>query len=129
MRARFGVGFIVAIAALALIGCSSTTVDDGRPDVVATTNVWGSIAAAVAGPDAVVGASGVVTLHYVATAGSPFLYPATYYLSAYTAHASIYAQGLTITVVADPAAAAPGGAPAPVAGPATPVQKVASFTG
>nr|WP_156024521.1 zinc ABC transporter substrate-binding protein [Smaragdicoccus niigatensis] len=35
-----------------MTGCSTDTAGNGMPDVVATTNVWGSIAAAVAGPDA-----------------------------------------------------------------------------
>ena len=37
------------IAALLVAGCTTTTPDDGRPSVVASTNVYGSIAAAVGG--------------------------------------------------------------------------------
>ncbi|MCE5288546.1 MAG: zinc ABC transporter substrate-binding protein [Nocardiaceae bacterium] len=57
MRARFRIGFVVVLAsisALAMTGCSNNTADNGRPQVVATTNVWGAIAAAVAGDDATV---------------------------------------------------------------------------
>ena len=40
---------IIAIAALALAGCATTPVDDGRVHVVASTNVYGSIAEAIGG--------------------------------------------------------------------------------
>lgn len=57
VRARIRIGFVAALAsigALTMTGCSSNTTGNGLPEVVATTNVWGSIASAVAGPDATV---------------------------------------------------------------------------
>ncbi|WP_039794744.1 metal ABC transporter solute-binding protein, Zn/Mn family [Nocardia araoensis] len=57
MRTRFAIscaGIAVGVAsALTLTACGSSD-DDGRPSVVASTDVWGDIAAAVAGPDAAV---------------------------------------------------------------------------
>ncbi|MGW4089897.1 metal ABC transporter solute-binding protein, Zn/Mn family [Nocardia sp. NPDC004750] len=41
------------VSALTLTACGGSN-DDGRPTVVASTDVWGDIAAAVAGPDAAV---------------------------------------------------------------------------
>ncbi|MGW4715899.1 metal ABC transporter solute-binding protein, Zn/Mn family [Nocardia sp. NPDC004260] len=41
------------VSALTLTACGGSN-DDGRPNVVASTDVWGDIAAAVAGPDAAV---------------------------------------------------------------------------
>jgi zinc/manganese transport system substrate-binding protein len=47
-------GIAVGVAsALTLTACGGST-DDGRPSVVASTDVWGDIAAAIAGPDAAV---------------------------------------------------------------------------
>ncbi|MEU2041042.1 metal ABC transporter solute-binding protein, Zn/Mn family [Nocardia niwae] len=43
----------VVVSALTLTACGGSN-DDGRPTVVASTDVWGDIAAAVAGPDAAV---------------------------------------------------------------------------
>lgn len=42
-----GVATIATLAA-----CASTVNNSGKPSIVASTNVWGSVAAAVAGPDA-----------------------------------------------------------------------------
>ncbi|MBF6190378.1 zinc ABC transporter substrate-binding protein [Nocardia implantans] len=57
MRTRFAIscaGIAVGVvSALTLSACSGSN-DDGRPSVVASTDVWGDIAAAVAGPDAAV---------------------------------------------------------------------------
>ncbi|MFR9771292.1 metal ABC transporter solute-binding protein, Zn/Mn family [Nocardia sp. SC052] len=57
MRTRFAIscaGIAVGVvSALTLTACGGSN-DDGRPTVVASTDVWGDIAAAVAGPDAAV---------------------------------------------------------------------------
>ncbi|WP_324198303.1 metal ABC transporter solute-binding protein, Zn/Mn family [Nocardia beijingensis] len=56
MRTGFAIcaGIAVGVAsALTLTACGGSN-DDGRPTVVASTDVWGDIAAAVAGPDAAV---------------------------------------------------------------------------
>ncbi|WP_174184860.1 metal ABC transporter solute-binding protein, Zn/Mn family [Nocardia barduliensis] len=57
MRTRFAItcaGIAVGVAsALTLTGCGGST-DDGKPTVVASTDVWGDIAATVAGSDATV---------------------------------------------------------------------------
>lgn len=73
-----------------------------------------------AGPDAVVGSSGIVTITYVPTAGTNFFGPGAYQLSAFTTTGDIVAQAASFTVTPDAA---------PVAGPATPVKSTASFTG
>ncbi|RJO71239.1 ABC transporter permease [Nocardia panacis] len=49
------VGIVAGVAAAAtLTACGGGTKDSGKPTVVASTNVWGSVAAAVAGADAAV---------------------------------------------------------------------------
>ncbi|MFE7743857.1 metal ABC transporter solute-binding protein, Zn/Mn family [Nocardia sp. NPDC057455] len=57
MRTGFAItcaGIAVGVAsALTLTACGGSA-DDGRPSVVASTDVWGDIAAAIAGPDAAV---------------------------------------------------------------------------
>lgn len=57
MRTRFAIscaGIAVGVvSALTLSACAGSD-DDGRPSVVASTDVWADIAAAVAGPDAAV---------------------------------------------------------------------------
>ncbi|MGV9722711.1 metal ABC transporter solute-binding protein, Zn/Mn family [Nocardia beijingensis] len=57
MRTRFAIscaGIAVGlVSAMTLTACAGSN-DDGRPSVVASTDVWGDIAAAVAGPDAAV---------------------------------------------------------------------------
>lgn len=78
-----------------------------------------------AGPDQVVGVSGVVTVHYMPTAGTGFAAPGTYGLSTGADSWSVVAQPLSFQVTADPVATAP----APVAPPATPVKIIAHFTG
>ncbi len=78
-----------------------------------------------AGPDAVVGASGVVSITYVPTAGSPFANQGTYQLSAFTKSGNVLAQAATFVVTPN-AVVAPT---APVAAPAAPVKNTASFTG
>lgn len=84
-----------------------------------------------AGPDQVVGASGVVTLHYVPTSGTGFAAPGTYGLAAGADTWSVVAQTLSFDVTANPVAPAPApvGSSAPVAAPAAPVKSTASFTG
>ncbi|GAB2653218.1 metal ABC transporter solute-binding protein, Zn/Mn family [Nocardia goodfellowii] len=56
MNTRFAIkltGVAVGIAtALTLTACGSAEDSSGKPSVVASTNVWGSIAATIAGPDA-----------------------------------------------------------------------------
>ncbi|MGN2641979.1 metal ABC transporter solute-binding protein, Zn/Mn family [Nocardia takedensis] len=52
---KFAGGALAAATALALTGCGAGDTS-GKPTVVASTNVWGDIAAAVAGPDAEVSA-------------------------------------------------------------------------
>lgn len=81
-----------------------------------------------AGPDAVVGASGVVTITYVPTAGKAFATQGTYQLSAFTKSGNVLAKAATFVVTADPVVASPAPA-APVATPAAPVKNTASFTG
>ncbi|GAA5098129.1 metal ABC transporter solute-binding protein, Zn/Mn family [Nocardia iowensis] len=41
-----------AVATLSLTACGSSSGDSGKPSVVASTDVWGNIAATIAGPDA-----------------------------------------------------------------------------
>ncbi|MFR9752839.1 metal ABC transporter solute-binding protein, Zn/Mn family [Nocardia sp. 004] len=58
MRTRFarrcaGIAMWVA-SATTLAACGGSTPDDGKPIVVASTNVWGDIATVIAGPDATV---------------------------------------------------------------------------
>jgi hypothetical protein len=77
-----------------------------------------------AGPDALVGPTGVVTLHYVPTAGTGFAGVGSYYLSAGAGSWSVVAQTLSFDVTPNPVAPA-----APVAAPAAPVKHAASFTG
>ena len=43
--------FAMSVSALALTACGSSSEDDGTLTVVASTNVWGSVASAVAGDD------------------------------------------------------------------------------
>ncbi|WP_158861808.1 hypothetical protein [Leifsonia sp. AG29] len=78
-----------------------------------------------AGPDVVVGASGVVTLHFVPKPGSNYANPGTYGLGAMTDTLNIQAAPLSFEVTANPVVSAP----APVAAPATPVNAPATFTG
>ena len=50
---RVAASFVAATCGmLGVTACSGTTTSDGKPNIVATTNVWGSVASAVAGPDA-----------------------------------------------------------------------------
>ncbi|WP_225727666.1 MULTISPECIES: metal ABC transporter solute-binding protein, Zn/Mn family [unclassified Nocardia] len=50
-------GVVAGLAsAIALTACGSDTEHSGKPTVVASTNVWGDIAAQIAGPDATVSA-------------------------------------------------------------------------
>lgn len=76
-----------------------------------------------AGPDVVVAASGIATIHFVPKAGSGFANAGTYNLMASSAAYSILSASVSFTVTANPVVAPP------VADPATPVKKVASFTG
>jgi hypothetical protein len=76
-----------------------------------------------AGPDALVGPSGVVTLNYVPTAGTGFANVGTYYLSAGSGSWSVVARTLSFDVTANAVSSAP------VAAPAAPVKSTASFTG
>ncbi|WP_279365730.1 hypothetical protein [Microbacterium testaceum] len=76
-----------------------------------------------AGPDAVADASGTVTLRYVPEAGSNYAGEGEYFLGAFSDGGAVRAAQLTFAVTADAAA------PAPVAGPATPVKRAATFTG
>lgn len=78
-----------------------------------------------AGPDAVADATGTVTLHYVPEVGTNYANAGTYNLSASTEAGAIQAAPVSFTVTAD--ATTP--APVPVAGPATPVKRAATFTG
>ncbi|CAM4478129.1 zinc ABC transporter substrate-binding protein [Nocardia ninae] len=49
---RFAVVAAGVTAALALTACGSDAKDSGKPTVIASTDVWGNIAATIAGPDA-----------------------------------------------------------------------------
>ncbi|MFB8279879.1 metal ABC transporter solute-binding protein, Zn/Mn family [Nocardia colli] len=51
---RFAGVAVGVVAALSLTACGSDTKDSGKPSVIASTNVWGDIAATIAGPDATV---------------------------------------------------------------------------
>lgn len=51
---RFAGVAVGVVAALSLTACGSDTKDSGKPTVIASTNVWGDIAATIAGPDATV---------------------------------------------------------------------------
>lgn len=48
---RIAVATLGVTTALTLAACSSSDSDSGKPTVVASTDVWGSVAAAVGGPD------------------------------------------------------------------------------
>lgn len=76
-----------------------------------------------AGPDAVADATGTVTLRFVPEAGTNYAHEGTYTLDAFTEAGAIQAAPLSFTVTADAAASTP------VAGPATPVKRAATFTG
>jgi len=76
-----------------------------------------------AGPVAVADATGTVTLHYIPELGTNYANEGTYNLTASTEAGAIQAAPLSFTVTADSAA------PAPVASPATPVKRAATFTG
>jgi len=76
-----------------------------------------------AGPDAVADATGTVTLRFVPEAGTNYANDGTYTLDAFTEAGAIRAAPLSFTVTADAAASTP------VAGPATPVKRAATFTG
>ncbi|WP_279365749.1 hypothetical protein [Microbacterium testaceum] len=78
-----------------------------------------------AGPDAVADATGTVTLRFVPEVGTNYANEGEYLLSAFSDGGAVRAAPLTFAVTADAAAAAP----APVAGPATPVKRAATFTG
>ncbi|MEU6564452.1 metal ABC transporter solute-binding protein, Zn/Mn family [Nocardia nova] len=49
--ARIAVVTLGATTAFTLAACSGSSSDSGKPSVVASTDVWGSVAAAVGGPD------------------------------------------------------------------------------
>lgn len=98
------------------------------PGSTVSFDIYTSAMGDPAGPDQVVGASGVVTLHYVPTAGTGFAEPGTYGLAAGADTWSVTAQTLTFDVTANPATSVPTPA-APVAAPAAPVKSTASFTG
>ncbi|MFE9582653.1 metal ABC transporter solute-binding protein, Zn/Mn family [Nocardia sp. NPDC006044] len=51
---RFAGAAVGVVAALSLTACGGDTKDSGKPTVIASTNVWGDIAATIAGPDATV---------------------------------------------------------------------------
>ncbi|WP_405167589.1 zinc ABC transporter substrate-binding protein [Nocardia sp. NBC_01499] len=51
---RFAGVAVGVVAALSLTACGSGSKDSGKPTVIASTNVWGDIAATIAGPDATV---------------------------------------------------------------------------
>ncbi|MFD6155960.1 metal ABC transporter solute-binding protein, Zn/Mn family [Nocardia sp. NPDC060256] len=51
---RFAGVAVGVVAALSLTACGSDSKDSGKPTVIASTNVWGDIAATIAGPDATV---------------------------------------------------------------------------
>ncbi|MFI6167515.1 metal ABC transporter solute-binding protein, Zn/Mn family [Nocardia sp. NPDC051052] len=51
---RFAGVAVGVVAALSLAACGGDTKDSGKPTVIASTNVWGDIAATIAGPDATV---------------------------------------------------------------------------
>jgi len=76
-----------------------------------------------AGPDAVADATGTVTLRFVPEAGTNYANEGEYFLSASSNGGAVRAADLTFAVTADSAASAP------VAGPATPVKRAATFTG
>lgn len=76
-----------------------------------------------AGPDAVADATGTVTLRFVPEVGTNYANEGEYSLSASSDGGAVRAAQLTFAVTADAAAAAP------VAGPATPVKRAATFTG
>jgi len=88
-----------------------------------------------AGPDAEADANGAVTLRFVPEAGTNYANVGTYNLTASSDEGAIVAEPLSFTVTADtpetpsPGTTTPTTAPAPVAGPATPVKHAATFTG
>ncbi len=49
--ARIAVATLGATTAFTLAACSASSSDSGKPRIVASTDVWGSVAAAVGGPD------------------------------------------------------------------------------
>lgn len=51
-RFRLIAAVSLTVGALALSGCTADKADNGKPLIVASTNVWGSIATAIAGDDA-----------------------------------------------------------------------------
>lgn len=97
------------------------------PGSTVSFGIFTSQMGAQPGPDVVVGASGIATLHFVPKAGSSYANPGTYNLGASTDAWSIQAADLSFDVTANPVVVAP--APAPVAAPAIPVKNVATFTG
>jgi len=88
-----------------------------------------------AGPDAEADTDGTVTLRFVPEAGTNYANAGTYNLTASSNDGAIVAEPLRFTVTADtpetpgPDTTTPTIAPAPVAGPATPVKRAATFTG
>ncbi|MFE3323191.1 metal ABC transporter solute-binding protein, Zn/Mn family [Nocardia sp. NPDC059195] len=51
--ARLFAGLTAGVAAVVVLSaCGTSSTDSGTPQIVASTNVWGSVATAVAGPDA-----------------------------------------------------------------------------
>ncbi len=85
-----------------------------------------------AGPDAVADADGTATLHFVPKLGTIYANVGQYSLSAFTAAGAVRAAPLTFSVTADAADTNPAlvtTSVTPVAGPATPVKRAATFTG
>lgn len=78
------------------------------------------------GSDAVAGPTGDVTFRYVPQAGGNYANVGSYRLTAASRDFSFVSEPAEFTVTADQASTA---APAPVAGPATPVKRAATFTG
>jgi hypothetical protein len=78
-----------------------------------------------AGPDQVADANGTVVLRFVPEVGTNYANEGTYFLSAFSNGFAVSAAPVSFVVTAD-AAATPS---APVAAPAKPVKRAATFTG